>query len=157
MTTSAMTTPVLRRTFVCLIGAAVIAPAAHAADGAPAKDAPDLRAVRAAIKVKDYHSALTQLKVIVVTSSHPDVYSLMGFALRKTGDRAQAMTYYQKALEADPTHRGALEYQGELYVEIGQIDNAKGNLAKLHKLCWPFGCEEQDDLKEAIEHAPPGK
>ena len=157
MTTSATTNSVLRRTFVCLIGAAIIAPAAKAADGAPANDAPDLRAVRAAIKAKDYNSALTQLKVIVVASPHPDVYSLMGFALRKTGDRAQAMTYYQKALDADPTHRGALEYQGELYVEIGQIDNAKANLAKLHKLCWPFGCEEQDDLKEAIQHAPPGK
>jgi tetratricopeptide (TPR) repeat protein len=152
MTTPAMMTPVLRRTFAGLIGAAVIAPAANAADGAPAKDAPDLKAVRAAIKAKNYDSALAQLKVIVVTSPHPDVYSLMGFALRKTGDRAQAMNYYQKALDADPTHRGALEYQGELYVEIGQIDNAKGNLAKLHKLCWPFGCEEQDDLKEAIEH-----
>jgi Flp pilus assembly protein TadD len=157
MTTSAMTTPVLRRTFAGLIGAAVIAPAARAADGAPAADAPDLKAVRAAIRAKDYNSALAQLRVIVVTSQHPDVYSLMGFALRKTGNRAQAMTYYQKALDADPTHRGALEYQGELYVEIGQIDNAKVNLAKLHKLCWPFGCEEQDDLKEAIEHAPPAK
>jgi tetratricopeptide (TPR) repeat protein len=157
MTTPAITTPLPRRTFAWLIGAAVIAPAAEAADGAPAKDAPDLKAVRSAIKAKDYNAALAQLKVIVVTSPHPDVYSLMGFALRKTGDRGQAMTYYQKALDADPAHKGALEYQGELYVEIGQIDNAKLNLAKLHKLCWPFGCEEQDDLKQAIEHAPPGR
>ena len=167
MTTSAMTIPVRRRTIscvvgacligACLVGAAVIAPAASAADGAPASDAPDLRAVRAAIKAQNYDSALAQLKVILVTSQHPDVYNLMGFALRKTGDRAQAMVYYQKALAADPSHRGALEYQGELYVEIGQIDNAKANLAKLQKLCWPFGCEEQDDLKEAIDHPPRGK
>jgi hypothetical protein len=60
--------------------------------------------------------------------------------------------YYRKALEADPTHKGALEYQGELFVELGQIDLAKVNLAKLDKLCW-FKCEEEEDLKEAIEHA----
>ena len=87
---------------------------------------------------------------------NPDVYSLMGFALRKTGDQAQSMVYYRKALDADPTHKGALEYQGELYVELGQVDKAKENLAKLDKLCW-FGCEEKTDLKEAIEHAPKAK
>jgi tetratricopeptide (TPR) repeat protein len=134
-----------------LAGAAMIAPVTRAAD-IQTKDSPDLTAVRAAIKAKNYDSALTQLKPIVVTSPNPDVYSLMGFALRKTGDRTQSMIYYRKALAADPTHRGALEYQGELYVELGQIDQAKENLAKLDKLCW-FGCEERDDLKEAIAHA----
>jgi tetratricopeptide (TPR) repeat protein len=147
-----MSTLIFRRTFACLIGAVTIAPAANA-DLGSTKDAPDLSAVRAAIKAKNYTTALAQLKTIEVTSQHPDVYTLMGFALRKTGDRAQAMTYYKKALDEDPTHRGALEYQGELYVEIGQIDKAKENLAKLHKLCSPFGCEEQKDLEEDIEHA----
>jgi tetratricopeptide (TPR) repeat protein len=147
-----MSTLIFRRTFACLIGAVTIAPAAKA-DLGSTKDAPDLNAVRAAIKAKNYTAALTQLKAMEVTSQDADIYSLMGFALRKTGDRAQAMTYYEKALDADPTHRGALEYQGELYVEIGQIDKAKENLAKLHKLCWPLGCEEHEDLKEDIEHA----
>jgi hypothetical protein len=50
-------------------------------------------------------------------------------------------------------HKGALEYQGELFVELGQLDKAKENLAKLNHLCW-FGCEEASDLKEAIERAP---
>jgi len=131
----------------------MITSAAIAADSSPASGGPDLTAVRAAIKVKNYDAALAQLKVIVVTSQNPDVYSLMGFTLRKTGDRTQAMTYYNKALTADPAHKGALEYQGELFIEIGQIDKARENLAKLHKVCWPFGCEEQDDLKEDIEHA----
>jgi tetratricopeptide (TPR) repeat protein len=142
----------LRVVFACLLGAAVIVPCARAADTIGA-GAPDLTAVRSAIKARNYDAALVQLKAIAATSQHPDVYSLMGFALRKTGDRAQAMTYYRKALEIDPSHKGALEYQGELYVEIGQIDQAKDNLARLKRLCW-FGCEERDDLAEAIEHAP---
>jgi tetratricopeptide (TPR) repeat protein len=147
-----MPTLVLRLALVGLLAAAAV-PAAIAADSPATKEGPDLSAVRASIKVKNYDAALGQLKAIVVNYPQPDVYSLMGFALRKTGDRAQAMTYYRKALDADPTHKGALEYQGELYVELGQVDKAKENLARLGKLCW-FGCEEQRDLKEAIEHAP---
>ena len=78
---------------------------------------------------------------------------MLGHALWKTGDWRQGMTYYDKALAIDPSHKGALEYQGELYVELGQLDLAKQNLAKLNHLCW-FGCDEARDLKAAIEHAP---
>jgi tetratricopeptide (TPR) repeat protein len=151
-----MSNIILRLVFSAALGVAALVPLANAADSLPARDAPDLTAVRASLKAKNYEAALAQLKPMVVRFQQPDVYSLMGFALRKTGDRAQAMSYYNKALALDPGHRGALEYQGELFVELGQIDQAKANLAKLHRLCW-FGCEEQDDLREAIEHAPKGK
>jgi tetratricopeptide (TPR) repeat protein len=151
-----MTTWILRWTFACLVGTGAIASAANADMGSTDRG-PDLSAVRAAINAKNYPAALAQLKVIEATSPTPDVDSLMGFALRKIGDRAQAMTYYTKALAADPANRGALEYQGELYVEIGQIDKAKENLAKLHKACWPFGCEEHKDLEEDIKLASKAK
>jgi tetratricopeptide (TPR) repeat protein len=151
-----MHTQLLRLVFVCTLCAAAVTTAADAASFTTSDDPPELKAARAAIEAKNYDAALAQLKGISVKNQSADVYSLMGFALRKTGDRAQSMTYYRKALDADPTHRGALEYQGELYVELGQIDKAKENLAKLEKICW-FGCEEQGDLKEAIAHAPKAK
>jgi Tfp pilus assembly protein PilF len=144
---------VCRLAFAFVLGLATFAATANPN---PSPDGPDVSSVRAAIDAKDYHAALAKLKEIEITSQHPDVYSLMGFALRKTGDRAQAMTYYRKALDADPSHKGALEYQGELFVELGQIDNAKANLAKLEDVCAE-GCEEEDDLKEAIEHASAAK
>ena len=78
----------------------------------------------------------------------------MGFSLRKSGDYQQAYTFYRKALEFDPDHKGALEYLGELYVEIGQVEKAKENLAQLKRLC-PGGCEELADLEHAITAAPP--
>ena len=84
---------------------------------------------------------------------HADVYNLMGFSLRKTGDKQGAQTFYNKALDFDPNHKGALEYQGELYVETGQIEKAKANAEQLKKLC-PAGCEELADLEEAIAKAP---
>ena len=50
----------------------------------------------------------------------------------------------------DPRHLGALEYQGELFVETGRLDQARRNLAILTALC-PKGCEELEDLQEAIK------
>ena len=53
----------------------------------------------------------------------------------------------------NPQHRGAVDAQGELFVEIGQIDKANERLAKLKHVC-PFGCEQSRASEEAIEHAP---
>ena len=150
-----MKTMVRRLALVCVLSAGAITPAVAAGDNPTPSDPPELPSIRAALKAKQYDAGLAQLKVLVLKYQTPGVYSLMGFALRKTGDRPQAMTYYNKALAMDPAHRGALEYQGELFVELGQLDKAKENLAKLKRQCL-FGCEEADDLKEAIEHAPKG-
>jgi Flp pilus assembly protein TadD len=141
-----------RRRFACAAALIATIRPALAADMSPAKDAPDLRHVRAEIKAHDYKAALTELRALEPQNPHPDVYNLMGYALRKSGDRSQAMIYYNKALALDPSHKGALEYQGELYVELGQLDKAQENLHKLGKLCW-FGCEEEADLKAAIDQA----
>jgi tetratricopeptide (TPR) repeat protein len=148
-----MRTLVLCSALGWLLGTATIVPVARAANDTPTVPTPDLTAVRAEIAAKKYDAALAQLKVLVVTYQTPDVYSLLGHALWKTGDWRQGMTYYDKALAIDPSHKGALEYQGELYVELGQLDLAKANLKKLNHLCW-FGCQEVDDLKAAIDHAP---
>ena len=102
--------------------------------------------MRAKIKAKDFKAALAELTPMLETHQHADVYNLMGFSLRKTGDYKQAYTFYRKALEFDPEHKGALEYLGELYVETGQIDKARENVALLKKLC-PGGCEELADLE----------
>ena len=150
-----MRIPVLGLAIACLLGVAPIVPVAVAANNTPTAEVPDLSSVRAAIKAKKYAAALAELKALVVNYQTADVYSLLGHALWKTGDPTQGMTYYNKALAIDPSHKGALEYQGELFVELGQIDKAKANLAKLDHLCW-LGCEEEDDLKEAIEHATKG-
>jgi tetratricopeptide (TPR) repeat protein len=88
------------------------------------------------------------------TYQHADVYNLMGFSLRKIGDTKQALTFYRKALDFDPKHKGAIEYLGELYVETGQIDKAKENVAALKQLC-PSGCEELSDLERAVAGATP--
>src|SRR4029078_6818695 len=90
---------------------------ALAVDTVTPKAAPDLTSVRAKIKAKHFQSALAELKVLADTHQQADIYSLMGFSLRKTGDYATALTFYKKALDFDTNHKGAREYLGELYVE----------------------------------------
>jgi tetratricopeptide (TPR) repeat protein len=142
---------------LCLAAGVLLAagqvPAAWAVDNVVSKDAPDLASIRAKIKAKDYKGAITELTPMLATNQHADVYNLMGFSLRKSGDYKQAYTFYRKALDFDPQHKGALEYLGELYVETGQVDKAKENVALLQKIC-PAGCEELSDLQEAISGAP---
>jgi tetratricopeptide (TPR) repeat protein len=126
---------------------------AHAVDTVISKNSPDLASVRAKIKAKDFAGAIADLTPMLATHQHADVYNLMGFSQRKTGDYKQAATFYAKALEFDAIHAGALEYQGEMYVELGELDKAKANLAMLVSLC-PTGCEEREDLEKAIAAAP---
>lgn len=137
-----------------LLGAALAAPGALAVDNVTSRDAPDLTSVRAKIKAKDFKAAIAELTPMLETYQHADVYNLMGFSLRKTGDHKQAYTFYRKALDFDPEHKGALEYLGELYVETGQVDKARENIVLLKKLC-PGGCEELADLEQAIASAAP--
>ena len=134
------------------VASMLLASAALAVDMPISNDAPDLASVRTKIKAKDFKAAIAELTPLLQTHQHADVYNLLGFSLRKSGDLKQAATFYGKALDFDPDHKGALEYQGEMFVELGQIDKAKANLGKLVKLC-PQGCEEREDLEQAIASA----
>jgi Flp pilus assembly protein TadD len=137
------------------IAAVVTPPSAFAVDTMTSTDAPDLASARSKIKAKDYPAAVAELRGLADTHQSPDVYSLLGFSLRKTGDYATALTFYRKALDFDANHKGAREYLGELYVETGDLPKAREQLAVLTKLC-PQGCEEREDLEKALASAPRG-
>lgn len=122
---------------------------AYAVDNMTSADAPDLSGPRSKIKARNYAGAIEDLKKIADTNQHADVYNLLGYSLRKSGDFKSAVTYYTKALDFDPNHKAAREYLGELYVETGNLAKAKEQLAALAKLC-PGGCEEREDLEKAI-------
>jgi Flp pilus assembly protein TadD len=134
---------------VVLLGATMAVPT-FGVDTSQTRDAPDLTAVRAKIKAKDWTGAITDLNELIDKGTqHADVYNLLGFSLRNSGDLKGAQTFYKKALEFDPDHKGALEYQGELYVMLRDLTKARENVARLMKLC-PQGCEELEDLQKAI-------
>ena len=128
---------------------AVLPRPALAVDNMASSDAVDLTSVRAKIKAKDYAAALHELRDLAEDTQQADVYNLLGFSLRKTGDYATSLTYYTKALELAPDHKAAHEYLGELFVQTGKLAQAKEQLAVLVRLC-PNGCEEREDLQNAI-------
>ena len=88
-----------------------------AVDTPTTREAPVLTAVRAKFKAKEFKAAIADLNVMIDNGvQHADVYNLLGFSLRKSGDPKTAYSFYKKALDFDPEHKGALEYLGELYV-----------------------------------------
>jgi len=116
----------------------------------PAAAVDELAKSRSLIAANNYSQALIELKrVDRVMVNNADVKNLLGFTSRKLGQYSQAGGYYVKALQIDPTHLGALEYQGELFIIQKKAALAKRNLATLKRLCGTT-CEEYVDLANAI-------
>jgi len=104
----------------------------------------------ALIKQKNFTAALNLLKQADSTyANNADVNNLLGFSSRNLKQFSASARYYQKALRINPNHLGALEYQGELFLQTKKVSAAKKNLAKLKQLCG-VNCEEYLDLKKAI-------
>ena len=102
------------------------------------------------IKKDKYERAIKKLeKANKEEPDNADVYNYLGFAHRKIGDYDNSKTYYKKALSIQPDHKLALEYQGELFLRLDDVQSAQSNLAKLKLLC-PSGCDELADLESAI-------
>ena len=85
-----------------------------------------------------------------------DIFNYLGFSHRKSGNLKLAEKYYDKALKINPKHKGALEYQGEMFLMKGQIIKAKENLKKLDEICF-LGCKELDTLNLSIKMKLKGK
>ncbi len=116
----------------------------------PASDS-DYSKAEKAVDSGDYQTALTHLnRALEEDPKNADVHNLLGYSYRKLGRTDKAFEHYGIALELEPKHRGANEYLGELYLETGQPEKAEERLEVLNQACF-FGCEEYDELKEAIE------
>jgi Tfp pilus assembly protein PilF len=109
------------------------------------------KAGQKAVKAEDYQVAIGHLKKAARKDpKNADIQNLLGYSYRKLGRFDEAFQHYEVALKLNPKHRGANEYLGELYLETDQLAKAEQRLKVLDKACF-FGCEEYDDLKEAIE------
>ena len=81
-----------------------------------------------------------------------DIYNLLGFSYRKleNPDLDKSFAAYMMAIEIDPSHLGAHEYLGELYLMRDQKDKAVIILKKLDQLAGS-NTEEYKELKIAID------
>ena len=110
---------------------------------------PSLERARAATDDGNFQTARDLLRQITAAEpDNADAWNLLGFSSRKLGKLQSAALAYKNALQINPKHLGALEYQGELFLIQGDLDKAKANLETLQSLCGP--CEEAQDLAKAI-------
>jgi len=141
------------RTAVLLTATAAVHLALGAAGAPPSSDLPDLSAVRARVYAGQYQQAVEQLTALSRTVQHAEVYNLLGYSLRQLKRYDEAGRWYNEALLYDPEHRPALEYQGELFLALGNVDAARKNLRYLELLCTAKPCAEYELLNKAIAAA----
>jgi tetratricopeptide (TPR) repeat protein len=168
----------VRKLIICVVALSLIAPAAQGAykpeppapspapaatpataptpspSSTPAKPVvtveTELTRINPMLNSNDFKKARTELiKINNAFPNNADVNSLLGYTSRKLKSYSVSASYYTKALQINPNHLGALEYQGELFVTTKKIASAKSNLAKLLTLCG-VNCSEYKDLKKAI-------
>jgi hypothetical protein len=97
----------------------------------------------------DYRAAISQLKALA-HDDRADVANLIGYSYRKLGDYQLAQVWYERALQADPTHVKTWQYYGLWQVEQGHADQARTHLARIEQLCGTT-CPEYRSLAAAID------
>jgi len=108
------------------------------------------------INQEHYAQAITRLTALHQSQpQNADVLTYLGYSHRKLHEYDVAIDYYRQALAINPAHVGATEYLGELYVELGQLDKAQSQLARLDDLCT-YGCFEYQELESWIASAARG-
>ena len=110
-----------------------------------------LNMVQSLVYGKKYKKA--EKRLISLEAKFPqnaDIQNYLGFVSRKMDKLGKSDAYYKKALQINPMHKGALEYQGELFLQYKNVQKAKANLKLLERICG-VNCEEYKELKKAIE------
>ena len=139
---------------LCFAACLLVSGFAFAADTSPPtpRDT-ELEKAKTAIARKDWAAAQAVLEPYTATNPRSaDGFNLLGYSLRNLKKYDESLVAYKQALTLDPKHKGAHEYIGIAYIQMGQLDKAKDHLASLDKIC-PFSCEEYRDLKKAIAQA----
>jgi len=85
----------------------------------------------------------------IKNQNQPRVLNYIGYSTRKLGNVEKGIVFYKKALLLDPNYNVAREYLGEGYLQKGDLESAKQQLAEIRKRCGT-GCEPYEDLADEI-------
>ncbi len=127
----------------------------YAANSGPSSDKisksnPTYSDAKKLVKEKKFKDALplfNQLEQDNKNMSNADFLNDYAFTLRNLKNFEKAEKLYLSALKINPTHAGANEYLGELYLQTKRPDEAKKRLEVL-KNCR---CEEYGELLDKIQ------
>lgn len=100
-----------------------------------------------------YCEALPLLEELAIAvPDNADVFNLLGYVHRKMDDLDVSAAHYVRALSLDPNHLATLAYQGQLFLQEGDLDKALANLSRLEALCR--SCPERMELEAAVSAFP---
>jgi tetratricopeptide (TPR) repeat protein len=99
-------------------------------------------------KSGEYETALATLRS-AANQADPRVQTMIGFSLRKLGKVDEAMTYYQRVLASHPDKTNTRQYLGEAFLQLGQPDKAREQLAEIATRCG-VACDDYRLLAEEI-------
>lgn len=129
----------------------IVPPAAAMPTLTPSKASDDYVNGEKAVKEARYQDAVALLtKVVQREPDNADAHNYLGFSLRKLGEFDKAAAHYRTALQLQPDHKAALEYYGELFLQLKDLPRAEEQLAHLARVC-PSGCEERSTLEQAVK------
>lgn len=135
---------------VCALAASSAIAEPHETNPDAAARDPDYAAGKQAMEKKNWPEAARRLgKAAAGDPDNPDLQNYLGYSYRNLKQLDSAFRYYKRAIELDPSHRGAHEYIGEAYLMTGDVANAEKHLAALREICL-LSCEELEDLQQAI-------
>lgn len=84
---------------------------------------------------KYFQEALPHFKeAIRLDGSMHEAYTYLGYANRKLGNHAKALEAYEQALRIFPDYPYAIEYQGEAFLGLNRLDEARFNYLRLYAL-----------------------
>lgn len=109
---------------------------------------PEKRAKAAEKARKSYQQAAESF--IDAVGADPTMYqawNYLGFAKRHLGAYEDSLSAYAKALELNPHYPDAIEYRGEAYLGMNQLDSAKEAYMNLFKDSRPLA----DELMAAMQ------
>ena len=110
----------------------------------------DYAAGKKAVADKNWTEAVARFKVAARRDpDSADLQNYLGYSYRNLKQYDLAFTYYRRAIELNPRHRGAHEYIGEAYLMVGDLPNAEKHLGALREICL-LPCEQLEDLEKAI-------
>lgn len=80
----------------------------------------------------------------------PRVLNYLGYSNRKLGNIEVALRYYHAAVATKPDFTLAMEYLGEAYIQLGELEKAREQLSKIESLCGGKDCAEYAQLSKML-------
>lgn len=113
----------------------------------------DYVAGKRAVERKNWPEAVERFRrAAAAEPNNADAHNMLGYSLRWSGQMDQAFASYDRALQINPQHRGALQYSGIASIRAGNAARAEQNLGKLKDLCG-VNCDEYKELAKALADA----